>query len=108
MGRPLSGASAPKGTRPVIARFGGETPRQFKPVETPVVESAPQKIESEAPVQQAVAVAAPTAEETNDAKMMEAQRAKNKEAADKKKIEADIKAYALKKAQKALAAKKKQ
>jgi hypothetical protein len=90
MGRPLSGASAPKGSRPAIDRFTPQSERQFpKAEETVAPPVAPQysltpKVEN---VSEADAVAARKLE------------------LEQERIDRDMKAYAIRKAQKEVAAK---
>jgi hypothetical protein len=91
MGRPLSGASAPKGSRPAIDRFTPQSERQFPKAEKSVVALAAAPVESKDPevknVSEADAIAARKLE------------------LEQERIDRDMKAYAIKKAQKEVAAK---
>ena len=98
MGRPLSGASAPKGSRSAIDRFTPQSERQFPKTEdssTTKAVAAPAPVSNEKPVK-----AAPVIES-------DAIAARKKEL-EQEQIEKDMKAYAIKKAQKDIVAKLKQ
>jgi hypothetical protein len=86
MARPLSGASAPKGSRPAIDRFTPQSERQFPKAEenvTPQPQITP-KVEN---VSESDAVAA------------------RKTELEQERIDKDMKAYAIRKAQKEAVAK---
>jgi len=91
MGRPLSGASAPKGSRPAIDRFTPQSERQFPKAEESVTAPIAAPVESKAPevknVSEADAIAARKLE------------------LEQERIDKDMKAYAIRKAQKEAVAK---
>jgi hypothetical protein len=95
MGRPLSGASAPKGSRPAIDRFTPQSERQFP------------KTEDSSTTEAVAAPVAPQSSVTSKVENVseaEAVAARKKEM-EQQRIETDMKAYAIKKAQKDIAAK---
>jgi hypothetical protein len=87
MGRPLSGASAPKGSRPAIDRFTPQSERQFPSAEPSLVTPTTDAVEPTKPVNESDAVNA------------------RKKELEQERIEKDMKAYAIKKAQKEIVAK---
>jgi hypothetical protein len=91
MGRPLSGASAPKGSRPAIDRFTPQSERQFPKAEETVT----------APL---ASIASPTAPKVDNVSESDAVAARKKEL-EQERIDKDMKAYAIRKAQKEVAAK---
>ena len=86
MARPLSGASAPRGSRPAIDRFTPQSERQFPKSENPV---APQHSLT------------PKVENVSESDAVSAR----KKELEQEQIDKDIKSYAIKKAQKEAVAK---
>jgi hypothetical protein len=86
MGRPLSGASAPKGSRPAIDRFTPQSERQFPKAEETIAPQPPITLKVEN-VSESDAVAA------------------RKTELEQERIDKDMKAYAIQKAQKEAVAK---
>lgn len=87
MARPLSGASAPKGSRPAIDRFTPQSERQFPKAEETVAVSTP--------------IITPKVDNVSEADAVAARKTE----LEQERIDKDMKAYAIRKAQKEAVAK---
>jgi hypothetical protein len=99
MGRPLSGKTAPKGRMSLIDRFTPASERQFPKAEETATTPATTPVAS--PVVSSVEVEKPKNENVSEAESVAAHKKK----LEQSRIEKDMKAYAIKKAQKEITAK---